>query len=92
MANNVEIEAYERLIEAVCVFINRNEQIQDDLNDNARHLCMAMANDAPSIVLAARFREITKKMDEVNIKANRLKRGLENTRDALLELRAQENE
>ncbi len=83
MPENTTIKAYDELINAVSVFQKRNLEMQLQLDRCSNTAIKAMNGDTTSEELADFIKKITSKMDEIDMKATALKKGLENTRDDL---------
>lgn len=86
MEQNATIEAYERLISATRAFQKRNLEIAKELLKCSNAAITAMHGDTTSIELKAYINEIMKKMSDIDIRAETLRKDLEDTRDRLMQI------
>ncbi len=86
MSQNTTIDAYDRVIDATRTFQKRNLEIASELLKCSNVAVAAMNEDTTSVELRAFISSVVAKMNQIDEKAETLKRDLENTRDSLMEI------
>lgn len=86
MSQNTTIDAYERVIDATRTFQRRNLEIASELLKCSNVAVAAMNEDTTSVELRAFISGVVAKMNQIDEKAEVLKKDLENTRDSLMEI------
>lgn len=86
MSQNTTIDAYDRVIDATRIFQKRNLEIASELLKCSNVAVAAMNEDTTSVELRAFISSVVAKMNQIDEKAETLKRDLENTRDSLMEI------
>ena len=86
MSQNTTIDAYERVIDATRTFQRRNLEIASELLKCSNVAVAAMNGDTTSVELRTFISGVVAKMNQIDEKAETLKKDLENTRDSLMEI------
>ena len=92
MTDNVQVAAYDEMIDALSRFDRRTAEIGEYLGRSAQTAKSALNNDAASCLLERRVTAIGSKMLLVMDRSKALRNAMEETRDALIRLRQRTNE
>lgn len=87
MANNVEVAAYDAMIDALSRFRRRTNEIGEFLGNSARIAKTALNGDNASCLLENKVTAIGSKLLAVTQQSEKLREAMENTREALIRIR-----